>query len=241
MNYLLRNRLKLYNDKKVGESDEFDINVVVNLPFDESEVTLNYNNSSPSYTLVEVPREIVKSHEQDYNMFSEDPEEKHQISAPKLGQHLHCAIFSDLNMFNESGSSGRIGFDCKFFSNFMIYKSTEGWTCHHDSMGFKLDTVCCIHLPLSALKNHPVIPHSLKKIQETFPDLKIEDIVRLVPKLSPRFGRNHSKKVDYERENLKKMSIEDKDWVLGFGSIENSILQQFETPVLCLMLFKYFR
>ena len=108
---MLRNGLKLYNDIKVGESDEFDINVVVNLPFDESEVTLNYTNSSPSYTLVEVPKEIVKSHRQDYNMFSEDPGEKHQISAPKLDQHLHCAISSDLNMYNESGRSDRIDFD----------------------------------------------------------------------------------------------------------------------------------
>ena len=190
---------------------------------------------------MEVPKEIVKSHEQEYDMFSEDPGTKFHINAAKLAQHLHCAIAIDLNRFNESGRTDRIDFDCKFFSNFMIYKSAEGWTCQHDSMGFKLDTVCCIHLPLSALKNHPVIPNSLKKIQKTFPDLKIEDIVRLVPKLSPRFGRNHSKKVDYERENLKKMSIEDKDWVLGFGSIENSILQQFKTPVLCLMLLKYFR
>ena len=226
--------------KKVAESDEFDINVVVNIPFDESEVTLNYNDSSPSYTLVEVPKEIVKSHEQEYDMFSEDPEKKYQISAPKLDQHLHCAISIDLNRFNESGRSDRIDFDCKFFSNFMIYKSTEGWTCHNDSMGFKLDTVCCIHLPLSSLKNHPVIPNSLKKIQETFPDLKVEDIVRLVPKLSPRFEKNHSKKVNFEKKDLK-ISIQDSDWVLGFGSIENSILQQFETPVLCLMLLKYFR
>ena len=216
----------------MGESDEFDINVVVKLPFDESEVTLNYNDSSPSYTLVEVPKEIFKSHEQEYDMFSEDPWTKYHINAAKLAQHLHCAIAIDLSIGSRPDH---------LFTNFMIYKSTEGWTCHHESMGFTLDTVCCIHLPLSALKNHPVIPNSLKRIQETFPDLKIEDVVRLVPKLSPRFGGNHSKKVDYEREDLKKMSIQDKDWVLGFGSIENSILQQFETPVICLMLLKYFR
>ena len=215
----------------MGESDEFDINVVVKLPFDESEVTLNYNDSSPSYTLVEVPKEIVKSHEQEYDMFSEDPWTKYHINAAKLAKHLHCAIAIDLDSGHEKNNQ---------FTNFMIYKSTEGWTCHHDSMGFKLDTVCCIHLPLSALKYQPVIPQSLKKIQQTFPDLKIEDVVRLVPKLSPRFGRNHSK-VDYERHDLEKNSIQDKDWVLGFGSIENSILQQFETPVLCLMLLKYFR
>ena len=215
----------------MGESDEFDINVVVNLPFNESEVTLNYNNSSPSYTLVEVPKEIVKSHEQEYDMFSEDPETKYHINAAKLAKHLHMHMAIDLSIGTERNH---------LFTNFMIYKSTEGWTCHHDSMGFKLDTVCCIHLPLSALKNHPVIPLSLKRIQETFPDLKIEDIVRLVPKLSPRFQTKHPKKVDYEKEDFK-TAIENKDWVLGFGNIENSILQQFETPVLCLMLLKYFR
>ena len=84
--------------KKVGESDEFDINVVVNIPFDESEVTLNYNDSSPSYTLVEVPKEIVKSHEQEYDMFSEDPGTKYHINAAKLAKHLHMHMDIDLSI-----------------------------------------------------------------------------------------------------------------------------------------------
>ena len=115
----------------MGESDEFDINVVVNLPFNESEVTLNYNNSSPSYTLVEVPKEIVKSHEQEYDMFSEDPGTKYHINAAKLAKHLHMHMAIDLSIGTERNH---------LFTNFMIYKSTEGWTCHHDSIGFKLDT-----------------------------------------------------------------------------------------------------
>jgi hypothetical protein len=31
------------------------------------------------------------------------------------------------------------------------------------------------------------------------------------------------------------------DWVIGLGGIENKILEQFETPLLCLMMLKYFR
>ena len=88
----------------MGESDEFDINVVVKLPFDESEVTLNFNDSSPSYTLVEVPKEIVKSHEQEYDMFSEDPWTKYHINAAKLTKHLHCAIAIDLDSGHEKNN-----------------------------------------------------------------------------------------------------------------------------------------
>ena len=181
----------------MDESDEFDVNVVIKLPFDESKVSLNYIDSSPSYTLLEIPKDIVKSYEEEYDMFSEDPWTTNYISALKLDQHLNMAIHVDLNMLNNNGGSSRNGlsknnlsFNPELFTNFMIYKTTEGWRCLHDSMGFKVDFVCCIHLPLSALKNHPVIPNSLKKIQDTFPDMQMEDTVRFVPKTSPKFKRS---------------------------------------------------
>ena len=184
--------------KQVDESDEFDVNVVIKLPFDESKVLLNYKDSSPSYTLLEVSKETVKSHEEEYDMFSEDPWTTNYISALKLDQHMHMAIDTNLNMLN-TGGGGRSGlskknldFNPELFSNFMIYKTTEGWKCHHDSMGFKVDFVCCIHLPLSALKDHPVIPDSIMKIQDIFPNMQIEDMVRLVPKTSPKFQRSCS-------------------------------------------------
>ena len=183
----------------MDESNEFDINVIIKLPFDESKVSLNYKDSSPSYTLLEIPKETVKSHEEEYDMFSEDPWTTNYISALKLDQHLHMAIHSDLNMLKNNGGGGRHGlsksnldFNPELFSNFMIYKTTEGWKCHHYSMGFKVDFVCCIHLPLSALQDHPVIPNSIMKIQDTFPNIQMEDMVRLVPKTSPKFKRSCS-------------------------------------------------
>ena len=127
-------------------------------------------------------------------MFTEDPQRTtNYISALKLDQHLNMAMNGNLNMLNNNGGSSRGGlktnlsFSPELFSNFMIYKSTDGWICLHDSMGFKVDFVCCIHLSLSALKHHPVIPTSLIKIQETFPNMQMEDTVRLVPKTSPKF------------------------------------------------------
>ena len=56
---------------KVGESDEFDVNVVIKLPFDELEATLNFNDSSPSYACVEVPEEIVKRTKNQFDIFAE--------------------------------------------------------------------------------------------------------------------------------------------------------------------------
>ena len=162
-----------------------------------------YNDSSPSYTLLEIPKEIVKSHEQEYDMFTEDPQwTTNYISALKLDRHFIEALNRDLNMLNNIGSSRgklktNLDLSPEFFTNFMIYKYTDGWMCLHDSMGFKVDFVCCIHLPLSALKNHPIIPSSLMKIQETFPDMQMEDTVRLVPKTSPKFIRSRAEGVGF--------------------------------------------
>ena len=118
----------------MGEFDEFDINVVIKLPFDKSEVTLNYNDSSPSYALVEIPENIVKSYEENYDMFSEKDGAYH-ISAQKLDQYLNLAINLDLNMLNNNGGGGGHGlskshldFNPDLFTNIMIMKTPEGWT-----------------------------------------------------------------------------------------------------------------
>lgn len=229
----------------MGESDEFDINVVINLPFDETHVTLNYDDSSPSYALVEIPEKIVKSFELGFDMFAEKDGAFH-ISAQKLDQHLNMAVNMDLNMLNNSGGNGglskkHLDFSSDLFTNFFIYKSDEGWTSIHDTMKFKVDLVCCIHLPLSALENHPIIPSSLKSILRVFPGINFnDDIVRLVPKTSPLFLKSSKSGVNLrDQQHTQKLQVS--DWVLGLGSIENKILQQFETPILCLMLLKYLR
>ena len=97
--------------------------------------------------------------------------------------------------------------------------------------------VCCIHLPMSAVKKHPVIPKSLERIKNTFPSIEFEDLVRLVPKTSPRFLKTGASDVNLQyQEAIGKLQVS--DWVLGFGSIENKILNQFETPFVCLILLK---
>ena len=180
-------------------------------------------------------------------MFAEDPWTSYHISALKLDGCLNMAINMDLNGLNHEGGGGRNGlskthldFNPELFTNFMVYKSMEGWVCLFDRIGFKVDFVCCIHLPLSALKNHPVIPNLLKKIKETFPDIKMEDIVRLVPKTSSKFLRSGPYNVNLGND-LKTGQQHVSDWIFGLGGIENAILQQFETPLFCLMLLKYFR
>ena len=81
-------------------------------------------------------------------MFTEDPQRTtNYISALKLDQHLTMAMNGDLNMLNNNGGSSQGGlktnlnFNPELFTNFMIYKSTDGWICHHDSMSFKVDFV----------------------------------------------------------------------------------------------------
>lgn len=139
-----------------------------------------------------------------------------------------------------SGLKNNLNFNPELFTNFMMYKCNEGWNYLYDSMGFKVDFVCCIHLHLSALKTHPVIPKSLNRIQETFPNIKIDDeIVRLVPKTSPKFKRQCQYNVIQHGTYASQMNVS--DWIIGLGGIENKILQQFETPLICLMLLKFYR
>ena len=46
------------NRTKVGESDEFDVNVVIKLPFDEEHASLEFDKSSPGYALLQVPKAV---------------------------------------------------------------------------------------------------------------------------------------------------------------------------------------
>ena len=230
------------SETKVGEMDEFDINVVINLPFDSSEVTLNFDNSSPSYASVEVPESTVTTIQERYDIFATRGEIFH-LSAGKLEYLVSKAVTLDLNSLNSGGGGGTSGlkqqvdFNPNMFVDIMAFKTEEGWNYFQKKVGFAVDIVPCIHLPLIALEDHPTIMKSIKRITRIFPNLSMENIIRLVPKTSPKFqnvvnipsGRHSSRIPDIVS-----------DWVLGLGDVENAILKNFEAPALCLMLLKYF-
>ena len=88
------------SETKIGESDEFDINVVINLPFDLSEVSLNLDDSSPGYASLEVPEGIVRGFEEKYDIFAAKGDTYH-VSAGKLSQALAHVVHHDLNMLKE--------------------------------------------------------------------------------------------------------------------------------------------
>lgn len=56
------------NRTKLGESDEFDVNLVIKLPFDEKHVTLAFDKSSPGYALLQVPKAVVEAFQVDQDM-----------------------------------------------------------------------------------------------------------------------------------------------------------------------------
>ena len=182
------------SDTKVGESDEFDINVVVKLPFNVSQVSLNFDSSSPGYATLEVPQATVRELEDKFDIFAEDGETYH-VSAYKLDQIVRKAVIMDLNnLNNESGSGTRelkqyIVFDLNMWTDTLAYPADEGWPSHSHNIAFKVDIVSCIQLPLANLTAHPTITKTIKNIKNIFPDIPIEDIVRLVPKMSPRFSQ----------------------------------------------------
>ena len=63
------------------ESDEFDINVVIKLPFDESEMKLNFEDSSPSYASIEVTEDVVKTFQDQFDIFTRNKKGKLIISS----------------------------------------------------------------------------------------------------------------------------------------------------------------
>ena len=226
---------------KVGESDEFDINAVIKIPFDESQISLNYERSSPGYASVEVLNELVDNLEE-VNIFTQ-LDEKYHISGKKITLLLLNAISNELNALNTmGGGTGGLKqtnrFECQMFRNFLMYKTEEGWASAIQPLNFNVDLAACIQLPMHALKEHPTIVQSLKKIRNIFPNLEIENVVRLVPKTSPRFYKEHN--IDYANYDYESKEDRKSDWVLGLGGVENMILQHFETPTNCLMLLKYF-
>ena len=224
------------NNTKVGDSDEFDANVVIKLPFDEQLAALTFDQSSPGYALLQVPKVIVEDVHLD--IFVERNNASY-ISADKFDLNLRMAIFKKLNSLNTQSISNEphretFTFDCDTSPQILVFKRNDGWEYVSQPKRFSLDLATCIQLPMSALKDHPTIPAAIKRIQGVFPDVKGENFVRLVPKTSPRF-KNSEKPEDPN----KKYGFGLSDWVLGFGGIENQILKKFDTPSKCLMLLKY--
>ena len=88
------------NRTKVGESDEFDVNVVIKLPFDEKHASLAFDKSSPGYALLQVPKAVVETVQVDWDIFVEH-DNMFYVSAAKLDRILSMA-----NSLNSGGSSG---------------------------------------------------------------------------------------------------------------------------------------
>ena len=224
------------NSTKVGQSDEFDANVVIKLPFDEKYASLTFDKSSPGYALLEISKDVVRTVQEDHDIFVEH-NNAFFVSAEKLDVNLRMAIFQELNSLNTSGSSSSAGFretlsfDSDSCPDILVYKCEGGWEYIVQRKKFSLDLAICIHLPVSVLKDHPTIPDAIKRIQTVFPDITETNFVRLVPKTSPRFSNTVN--ADFPEK------IKVSDWVLGFGGIENQILKKFDTPSKCLMLLKY--
>ena len=46
---------------KIVEADEYDINVIIKLPFSSDEISLNFDDSSPTFASLEVRKDVVES------------------------------------------------------------------------------------------------------------------------------------------------------------------------------------
>ena len=245
------------NDTKVGDSDEFDVNVVIKLPFDESDARLLFDKSSPGYALLHCQREETENVQTARDIFVKQ-DNLSFVSADKLDQSLRMAIFQELNSLNtQSNGSGNLkenfSFDCDSCPEILVYRCDEGWEYVVHPKKFHLDLATCIQLPVSVLKGHPTIPNTLARLLRVFPEIEEEKFVRLVPKSSPRFSQSQTQSQFFQTQPIQNSCIltvplsqrdfsKDlrlSDWVLGFGGIENHILAKFDTPCKCLMLLKY--
>ena len=119
------------NRTKVGESDEFDVNLVIKLPFDEKHVTLAFDKSSPGYALLQVPKADVEAVQEDQDIFVER-DNMFYVSAAKLDRILIMGISQDLNFLNSGGHGHgdykeNITFHGNMFGDIMVFKAEDGW------------------------------------------------------------------------------------------------------------------
>ena len=155
------------NDTKVGESDEFDVNVVIKLPFEEKHASLEFDKSSPGYALIQVTEAAVATVAEDFDICFEH-EDKFYVNAHKLSQLLSMAIGTKFNYLNCGGTSGYDGykndmtFRCNMFGDIMALKCDDGWEYVAQPKDFDLDLAPCVQVPMSLLKNHPAVNGALR-------------------------------------------------------------------------------
>ena len=186
------------NSTKVGESDEFDVNAVIKLPIDESDLNLVFDKSSPGYAQIQVQKDVVDRVQGDCSIFA-GRNNNFYISSGRLDSALKAALSEHMNSqhpmlkhpltsLDHQSYKANLTYDCNMFGDIIVHKTEAGWEYAVDMKDFTLDLAPCVHLPIKALKNHPTISGTLENIQRIFPDLNLHDIdVRLVPKTSPAY------------------------------------------------------
>lgn len=247
---------------KVCEADDYDINVIINLPFDSTEVRLNFEDSSPTYASVEVRKEIVNNLIRDmtlchpqYNIdinYTEDPfdifverNDKFIISSKKVQGQLQVLLLK-LNFSNCSESGGasfsggmkpdNIKYYPHGFQDIMITEHNYGFNYVKYDLRFNVDIACCLRLPFSSINHHPYIPKATEKLQNLMHNSA--PFVTLTPKSSPRFRNINNCRLE-KTERLPSDVLGIGDWRLDFSWLENQFLETFGISSKCVMLLKY--
>ena len=197
---------------KVGEANEYDINITLQLPFPQEEITLNFDDSSPTYASIEVSENIVRSVLTDLslcdienanNFYKGDKREdfdifvkrngKYIISSQKVRSHLGVAQHH-LNRFNANGGGSsnqgpahQNDFYPRLFQDVILIKTDYGFAYFVHDLKFSVDISCCIRLPLTAFKHHPKIPYAINRISSLVSAPDDAMFAYMIPKKSKQF------------------------------------------------------
>ena len=251
---------------KVGEANEYDLNVILDLPFLHKSIRLNFEDSSPTYASIEVTEEIVssilsdlslcnienktqfhKDESQDFDIFVKR-NNKYIISSRKVLASL-ALIINNLNGLNSNGGgSGGQGpvemkeFKPRLYQDIMILENDWGFDYIHHDMNFSVDITCCLRIPVKAFMHHPKIPQAIKTISNLISIDEDAKFATMIPKTSKHFeAKNNAilKTMQIDLNNASIHYIGWNDWRIDFYWIENCLLTNYENSRKCLMLLKY--
>ena len=252
---------------KTGDADEYEINVIIDLPFGPEELWLSYDESWPKFGNIEVTDDTVhdlvsnrllskptclytKDHASDkhpYDIFVRT-NGRHMISSQKVQSHFYkCLSNLSIVKSNEdvdhSRSSRLSGFDSRFYQNVIIVEnSTYGFDYFIHNIKYKLDISCSLRVPTEVFMSHPTIPATLDSIQSLIPDNEDTNFAIMVPKTSLKFQMTKSQRLQEATDEMvhSRRYLGLTDWRFDFHWLENTLMSQFPTSTKCWLLLEYF-
>ena len=158
------------NQSKICEMDEFDVNIVLNIPFIEDQVWLNFDGAPPLMAFIEVSEEMIEKYQDDIDIFFKNDNNRFFVAPYKIEQILCDALSSIRESLLASDPGCPWGISKKTLQNrygtfhdVMIFNTAQGYEYFSFPIGIDIDFKIGFKLPSRQIQSHPRIPQNLDK------------------------------------------------------------------------------